>query len=97
MRNSTLSLLTSEWLTRHGFPDMPVLHPPSEYDTAEIKKLWKPEYIAALYPKVTGIIDDDTKVINGLNDRLYDGSVYHVDRKTLNWDELATKIIRDML
>lgn len=64
---------TNIWLEKHGFPKRPVLaQPNSQYGKANE---WKGRTLAALYPEVRGIIDDNPELISNLPED-YKGTIY---------------------
>ncbi len=64
---------TETWLKKHGFLKRPVLaNPDFEYMNSN---KWKGRTLAALYPEIQGIIDDNPEIIENLPPD-YPGSVY---------------------
>lgn len=58
---------TLTWLSRHGFPDAPLLMRPEGLDYKDGNSgKWKAELLALLYPMVWGIIDDNVDVVSHL-------------------------------
>lgn len=65
---------TIAWLRENGFPDLPVVAKPLEVPFEDGNK-WKASALHAMWPEVTGIVDDNPKV-SLFAGPAYPGSLY---------------------
>lgn len=56
---------TVQWLAEKGFPTLPVLTKPDTVPFSE-GNAWKGRVLGRLWPRVSGIVDDNPKVLAGL-------------------------------
>jgi hypothetical protein len=70
---------TQAWLDKHGFPKAPVICRPKDIPT-ERGSEWKARVLEKLYPKVRGIIDDNSSVLKFIN-KDYKGTIFLYDHK----------------
>lgn len=68
---------TKSWLEKHKFPLAPVICRPNEVSHVKGNE-WKAEVLKKLYPQVIGIIDDNAKLLQFL-DNNYQGKVFMYD------------------
>ena len=68
---------TKVWLTKHKFPQVPIIAMPKYIRHSEGNN-WKAEVLEYLYPEVQGLIDDNPKIIKAL-DSHYQGKIYLYD------------------
>lgn len=89
---------TLNWLSRHSFPEAPLIMRPEHSDHADGNK-WKAELLASLYPTVWGIVDDNPGIIAHLPDE-YEGTVFLYGRENVektNINVVAVKNWEDVL
>lgn len=69
---------TEEWLERHEFPKAPVLMRTSDGGVPDstIRNRWKIGVLQALWPRVTGIVDDNLGLAHELERTDYPGRLY---------------------
>ncbi|HYK08322.1 MAG TPA: hypothetical protein VEW42_02370 [Candidatus Eisenbacteria bacterium] len=65
---------TTNWLRKHGFPDIPLIFKPNDVSHADGTQ-WKAKSLHYLYPEVIGIVDDSVKLIQDLPAE-YQGTIY---------------------
>lgn len=104
-RPETIHDATRAWLERHGFPDAPLVLRPAD-TPIQSKNSWKAEVLHALYPRVTGIVDDQVSLFDQLKGMGYRGRHYLYDNghttqdfsgydAARSWDDLVAAIKRD--
>lgn len=95
---------TKFWLNKHGFPKAPIICRPLNWK--DNSNLWKADVLLKLYPKILGIIDDNSELITFLERKKYPGVVYLYDNKNIKsnsinvicaktWPTLYKKINKD--
>ncbi len=65
---------TKNWLTKHNFPEAPVIARPKSVDHTAGNE-WKAEVLSYLYPNILGIVDDNPGLIQHLAES-YKGTVF---------------------
>lgn len=68
---------TKKWLAKHGFPEAPLVMRPDHLST-ESASTWKGQFLASLYPRVWGIIDDNPSILAQLP-KGYKGTIFLYD------------------
>jgi len=74
-RPESMREVTAEWLSRHGFPDAPMMMRPSDI-LPKAGNQWKVEQIKACLPNTFGLVDDHADIVRGLSNG-YGGRVFH--------------------
>lgn len=77
IRPKTVQAGTQNWLAKHGFPDAPVVFRPDEVAHHDGNQ-WKAGLLENLYPTVLGMIDDNAKLLDYLDDD-YPGTIFLYD------------------
>jgi len=75
-RKEDMRELTQRWLNEHNFPQKPLIMRPDNIDFLSKHKEWKADTLYALHPYVTGLIDNDTRILSHLQQQNYPGSLY---------------------
>jgi hypothetical protein len=73
-RPASVEKSTREWLSRHGFPDAPLVMMPVEEDHIK-RNNWKANVLRSLHPQVAGIVDDNPGLSAELSEN-YEGVVF---------------------
>ncbi|MES2437392.1 MAG: hypothetical protein V4519_05280 [Patescibacteria group bacterium] len=73
---------TKRWLTKHNFPEAPVILRPPEFHIRDANK-WKAGVLHYLYPQVQGIIDDNQKLERDMTPD-YKGTIYLYNLNSCN-------------
>nr|AIA18301.1 Unknown Function [uncultured bacterium] len=92
---------TRQWLKKHGFPDEPLLLRPDNIPHGDGYE-WKAHVLVHLYPEVTGIVDDNARMLQYLPDE-YKGTIYLYDTESFEgtnlnvipcktWDDVYDKV-----
>lgn len=92
---------TKFWLTKHNFPEAPIIARPKNI-YPKIGNKWKAKVLEYLYPQVVGIVDDNQNLPKYFGKK-YKGVVYLFDcveteRKDINvipcenWETVAKKV-----
>lgn len=80
VRPQSVTAGTEIWLKKHNFPLAPIIaRPPSIKHTAG--NAWKAGILQQLYPQILGIIDDNAKLLEFL-DQNYKGVIFLYDHHT---------------
>ncbi len=74
-RKEDMRTLTQRWLDEHGFPKKPLIMRNNTIDYANQVK-WKTSTLHALQPHITGLIDNDTRILSHLQQQKYPGRMY---------------------
>jgi len=88
VRPESIILSTQKWLEKNNFPKAPIICRPMTVQHQDGSK-WKAGVLQKLYPKVVGIIDDNAKLLEFLDEN-YQGIVFLYDHHTI---ESKTKVI----
>ena len=83
VRPESVSENTKRWLREKGFPDLPVVAKPKEVPF-ELGNQWKAYTLHALWPEVTGIVDDNPKVPMYVGPN-YKGTIYFFGHDTTTY------------
>ncbi len=75
-RPETMRTATQHWLNYHRFPNKPLIMRPSTLDFMNHHKEWKTTLLKQLHSKITGIIDNDTRILSHLQQQSYPGNLY---------------------
>jgi 5'(3')-deoxyribonucleotidase len=73
---------TQKWLDKHNFPKAPIICKPLNVEHKDGNK-WKAKVLEKLYPKVLGMIDDNAKLLECL-DNNYKGIIYLYDHSVVD-------------
>ncbi len=82
VRPESIEAGTKKWLAKHNFPQAPIIFRPKEIKHQDGNK-WKAGILKTLYPKVLGIIDDNAKLLEFL-DQDYPGTIFLYDHESAN-------------
>lgn len=74
-RLETMRESTEQWLSEHSFPRKAMVMRSRDVDFSSHTQ-WKAAAIHHLHPKISGIIDNDTRVIRYLEQNNYPGELY---------------------
>lgn len=80
VRPETVIEGTKHWLAKHNFPEAPVICRPIDTEHKSGNE-WKAKMLAKYYPKIEGVIDDNTKLLDCL-DKNYKGIIFLYDHTT---------------
>lgn len=104
VRPENVAERTIHWLQQQGFPNLPVVLKPLDVPFEDGNK-WKADALRALYPDVSGIVDDNPKVPKYVGSS-YMGKVYLFGRDAtepeykwaipcLTWANVVEKVRKD--
>ena len=82
---------TLRWLAKHNFPHAPLIMRPTELAHGTHNQ-WKAGVLAALYPKVRGIVDDNPGLIAHLPSD-YQGTIFLYDHPEVVRPELDIVLV----
>lgn len=92
-RPSVVKNGTAKWLTKHKFPQAPIITRPS-YIPHSNGNEWKADVLTFLYPNVIGIIDDNPSLVKFLpND--YKGKIFQYDCDSVSRNNLEVFACKD--
>lgn len=96
-RPESIQKATENWLTKNGFPKMPVILRQGNRGIhgLETKNIWKASVLKYLYPEVIGIVDDNPGLAKELEDEKYEGKLllYGPQTKEINPKDYSFPII----
>lgn len=75
-RPESMRTYTQRWLDEHNFPQKPLLMRPIDIDFVSKHKEWKTTLLHDLHPYITGLIDNDTRILSHLQQQSYPGHLY---------------------
>ncbi len=97
---------TVGWLKKYDFPDLPIVFRPDSILHSDGYK-WKAEYLMSAFPIIQGIIDDDSRIIEYIEDKymgyifLFNSRQYIGEKKNIHrsvtWGETYLNIAKVFL
>lgn len=75
VRGETMRDSTEQWLTEHNFPTRPLIMRDEHIDFSSHTQ-WKVAVVHYLHPTISGVVDNDTRIIELLEQQNYPGRLY---------------------